>query len=898
MGIAIAFVATILLAGTPVSGHSCVRPFTPTVYIDPTGDDTLGDGTATNPYRTPQRAVDVVDLGGTVWVRPGAYPYRTTISRSVRISVTGPGLATFGPSSLPAAVVSVVGADDVTIRGINFVGTQATRAVHANAGSDRLVLDGCMFSGFGAGCVLVDGPTSTGHVIRDGRFATIRGAAAAAAIALHGTVQTRIDACTFASCDRGIDLVGANATTIATCTFTDLFQSAVVASGATDLVVADCRLTRCGHFATPRTWSTPADARGAISLVAFSHRARIERTLIEDCGGYTGKNTFVGAELFRYDGMFGIGIADSDTVRIEGCALHRNAFGGIHVTGASPGLVLVGCDFVQNGERNDPGKDTALYTGAQSITATGNFWGLPSGPTHDGAGFGNGIDGGGSVALVPVALSPFVAPTMGFAAHPDITTGQRPLALALADFDSDGDQDVAFAEDLDGTISVARNLGGGDFGPRITTVVGGRPVALAAGRFDAGSTIDLAVLDQNGDRVVVLLGNGDGTFVTGATPAVARRPVHLRVADLDAGNGDDIVVVCEGDVFGAGALQWLRNNGAAAFTRTTLAGAVQPTDIEVLDLNADLRPEIVAFDRAAPSPGLRQYGNLGGGTFAAVVSTPVDVVPVLTASLQRADIDGGADDLIVASYRFDVPPGVTTVRLFRGTGAGTLAPPVTLYQDLGPLVVRAAAMASPTLQSLVVVNPGRAEVLVIGPTVPAPTPYAPYASRVRMSPFATDAAVGDVSGDGRADLLLADGAIARVAVLRSEREAPVTTYGTGCAGTPGVPIARWHSLPKIGAATFTIAVERGLPSATAVFMLGATQLNLPLPGGCTLLVDPLVQLFTNTDVDGFGAITLPIPPAPWLVGLSLVGQWFVVDTGGQIFNILSASEGLRFTLGG
>ena len=195
-------------------------------------------------------------------------------------------------------------------------------------------------------------------------------------------------------------------------------------------------------------------------------------------------------------------------------------------------------------------------------------------------------------------------------------------------------------------------------------------------------------------------------------------------------------------------------------------------------------------------------------------------------------------------------------------------------------------------------NPGRAEVLVIGPTVPAPTPYAPYASRVRMSPFATDAAVGDISGDGRADLLLADGATARVAVLRSEREAPVTTYGTGCAGTPGVPIARWHSLPKIGAATFTLGVERGLPNATCVFMLGATQLNLPLPGGCTLLVDPLVQLFTNTDVGGFGAIALPIPPAPWLVGLSLVGQWFVVDTGGQIFNILSASEGLRFTLGG
>ncbi|MEZ5966788.1 MAG: FG-GAP-like repeat-containing protein [Planctomycetota bacterium] len=877
-------------------GHESPRPAS--VYVDPAGNDTTGDGSAAFPFRTPQRGVDVVDVGGQVWLRPGNYPFRTTVSKTLRLSATVAGQAMLGPSSLPGAVLSVVGADDVVVEGVVFVGSPTTRGLHANSGADRVVIDACDFAGFGTGGVLVDGPASSGHEVRRCRFRDLRGIGASAAVALHGAGGARVHDCSFATCDRGVDLVGANDAVLTELTFADLFQAAIVASGATDVVIEGARLTRCGHFATPRTWSTPSDARGAISLVAFSHRARVRRTLVEHCGGYTGKNTFVGSELFRYDGLFGIGVADSDDVVIEDCALHRNAFGGVHVTGATSGLVLRRCNLVHNGERNDPGKDTALYTGGAAVVATDNFWGLPTGPNHDGAGAGNGIDGGGSVSLAPLALRPFAAPRHGFDPLPDVAVGTRPLGVVLADFDGDGRLDVAVCEDQDGAVSVARNLGGGVFAPRTTTVVGGRPVALASGHLDAGATVDLVVLDEVGDRAVILRGNGDGTFVAAASVPLARRPQRLRVADLDGVQGDDVVVACEGDVFFPGALQVLRNDGTGGFVRATLAGAAQPTDVEVIDLNADLRPDVVAFDREASAPGLRQYTNLGAGAFAGVVRTPVDAHPVLAATLQRTNVDGGADDLLVASYRFDVPPGTTTLRLFRGTGAGSLAAPIDLRTTTGPVVVRAAAFTAPGEQGVVLVNPGFATVEVLGPVQGSPAPFAPYATSVLQAQYVADAAVGDVTEDGQPDLLLADGGANRVVVLRSAGSHEFTTYGSGCLGSAGVPAVRWHSLPQIGAATFTLAVEHGVANALSVAMLGAVPLNAPLPGGCFLYVDPLIQLFTVTDVDGFAAINLPIPAETRLLGLTLFGQWFVVDTGGLLLGLLSASEGFRFVVGG
>jgi hypothetical protein len=375
--------------------------------------------------------------------------------------------------------------------------------------------------------------------------------------------------------------------------------------------------------------------------------------------------------------------------------------------------------------------------------------------------------------------------------------------------------------------------------------------------------------------------------------------VRLRAANLDAANRDDLVVACEGDPFRAGGLVLLINDGSGVLTPTTLPGAVVPTDVETLDLNADTRPEIVAFDRdPAGATGLRTYANLGGGAFAAPVATPIDAHPVLSATLLRTNVDGGAEDLVVADYAFGVPPGVTNVRLFRGTGAGTFLPPVLLRTQLGPLRLCAAPFTGPGQQSLVLVNPGTAGVEVHGPIVAAPTPFVPYAARVSSLQYAADACVGDVTGDGTPDLVIADGGGARAIALRGERPAAVLTYGTGCTGTFGTPTVRSTSTPKIGAATFAVGFAGAVQNAAAVLFLGLDAASLPLPGGCSLLVDILVTVNATSDSDGAGSVALPVPYDPAFVGGGLRGQWFVLDPLGQALTLASGTGGFRVIVGG
>jgi len=52
------------------------------IYVSTTGNDTTGDGTTTNPYRTIQKGADVATAGKTVYVRGGTYSETVTLTKT------------------------------------------------------------------------------------------------------------------------------------------------------------------------------------------------------------------------------------------------------------------------------------------------------------------------------------------------------------------------------------------------------------------------------------------------------------------------------------------------------------------------------------------------------------------------------------------------------------------------------------------------------------------------------------------------------------------------------------------------------------------------------------------------------------------------------------------------
>src|SRR5207248_8690754 len=132
-----------------------------------------------------------------------------------------------------------------------------------------------------------------------------------------------------------------------------------------------------------------------------------------------------------------------------------------------------------------------------------------------------------------------------FQAQATYAAGNAPVSLIAADFDRDGNLDLAAANQNDATVSILLGKGDGTFqvpAPVYAAVpanAASKDVAsVSVGDFNGDNKLDLAVTNPSNDTVSVLLGNGDGTFqapVTYSTGNSADHPVAVSALDV---NGD------------------------------------------------------------------------------------------------------------------------------------------------------------------------------------------------------------------------------------------------------------------------------------------------------------------------------------------------------------------------
>src|SRR5262249_47026095 len=113
--------------------------------------------------------------------------------------------------------------------------------------------------------------------------------------------------------------------------------------------------------------------------------------------------------------------------------------------------------------------------------------------------------------------------------------GTMPVSVAAADFDGDGNQDLAVVNEGQpnrlGTVSILLGKGDGSFRFRQTINVGGNPLAVAVGDFNGDCIPDLAVVNYN--SVSVLLGNGDGSFQPSIYYDTGARSTSVAVGDFN-----------------------------------------------------------------------------------------------------------------------------------------------------------------------------------------------------------------------------------------------------------------------------------------------------------------------------------------------------------------------------
>jgi hypothetical protein len=172
-------------------------------------------------------------------------------------------------------------------------------------------------------------------------------------------------------------------------------------------------------------------------------------------------------------------------------------------------------------------------------------------------------------------------------------SGGFSASAAVGDFNGDGRLDTALVSGGSAAIGgsgVTVSLGNGD---GTFTLASGSPIslgtylsAIAIADFNGDGKLDLAVTDSSGNAVIILLGNGDGTFGTPTTIPVGNGPEAIVAGDFNNDGKLDLATANYGD----GTITLLLGQGDGTFTQASgspYTVGQYPYQITAADFNGD-----------------------------------------------------------------------------------------------------------------------------------------------------------------------------------------------------------------------------------------------------------------------------------------------------------------------
>lgn len=287
------------------------------------------------------------------------------------------------------------------------------------------------------------------------------------------------------------------------------------------------------------------------------------------------------------------------------------------------------------------------------------------------------------VVASPLQTVRAASPPASFGSPVSIPTGATNCFL-LHDFNNDGRDDIVVGLQFTSTVKVFLNNGNGFNSPTSYTVGTGNPsdpaadpFALAVGDFNGDGNDDVAVLNNGQTTLTILQGNGNGIFAVKPIINLHDPPYNFSfpwgMAAADANNdGKWDLFFTDVDLNAVGELLGNGNNtfSFGGFFPTN----TDPQELITGDFNGDGKTDIVTSNETSNS--ISALIGKGDGTFQPHVDYPTGTSP---AEITRIPI--GFEKTIGLAVANE---GGNSISIFIGNGDGTFQPRVDVPVGFAP----------------------------------------------------------------------------------------------------------------------------------------------------------------------------------------------------------------------
>jgi hypothetical protein len=381
--------------------------------------------------------------------------------------------------------------------------------------------------------------------------------------------------------------------------------------------------------------------------------------------------------------------------------------------------------------------------------------------------------------------------------------------IAAGDFNHDGKLDIAVSDSAANSVHVLTGNGDGTFTSlgSYSTGAGTSPSGIVAADFNNDGNLDVATVNAGNNTATVLLGSATGALTLQAAQPTGANPIAVSVLDVNSDGAPDIVAY-DSPTSSTGELDVLLGNGdgtlqpAQAVSQAFKPGVVAA----VADFNRDGKPDLALTQQnnqmvsvllnntlptqypdgrsfAAQHQLLNGYGNFADG--------------VAVGDFNK---DGLLD--IAVSYLED---NAVRVLLNNGSGASNFNPATVYPVGKQPYWIASGDLNGDGYPDLVTANTGDNTVSVLlnnkNGTFAAAVPYT-----VGTQPY--QVAIGDVNGDGFPDLAVTNYGANTVTILFGSKTGAFTvqpaTLAT-CANPYGVAIGdfKHNGFPSVAVTCYT-----------------------------------------------------------------------------------------------